>query len=115
MHKGLVAHDAVVVLDQRTGFPACQVEVVAARRSQGQLESCRLLTSQGQGSSELQEHLEAQAQSKVPADRTSHPGVQEQPVKGVLVLLDVLEVQEPWRQQEQRLGKMDFPECQLHQ
>ena len=28
--------------------------------------------------------------SKVPADRTSHPGVQEKAVKGVLVLLGVL-------------------------
>ena len=52
--------------------------------------------------------------SKVPADRTSHPGVQEQAVK-VLVLLGVLWVQKPWRQQEQRLERMNTDECQLHQ
>ena len=44
LHMGLVAHDAVVVLDRKTKFPACRVGVAAARRSQGQLEFCRLLT-----------------------------------------------------------------------
>ena len=63
-HKGLAAHYAVVVEDQRTGFLAYQVVVTVAQRSQELMEFCRLLMSPGRDAVEFEECSEAQARSR---------------------------------------------------